>query len=72
MTASPWHPAISPCCHTEAACIRGNRMKAEHRRQGTGEGEFYRHWCKILARRRLWQPRRNGRRSGDGGAAKED
>lgn len=63
MTMPPWHSAISPCYHTEAACVRGNRMKAEHRRPGTGEGKFHCHWCKTLARRRLRLNRPNSRRA---------
>lgn len=53
MTASPRHPAVSSCYHTEATCIRGNNTKAEHRRQGTGEGKFYYPWCNTLAPRRV-------------------
>ena len=50
----PWHSAVSPVYHTEPACIRGQKVSAEHRLDGKG-GKFHCHWCKKLARR--WQMR---------------
>ena len=56
MKTEPWHSAISTTYHDETACLRGQQVKPENRRAGTG-GKFHCHFCKKLERKRRMRQR---------------
>ena len=50
MTTDPRYTIVSPVYRTEAVCVKGGKIRPEHRRDGTGSKYRFR-WCKKLERR---------------------